>query len=200
MSHRFHWSSGSNSLRSVQDAWFRGRRYNGLVVPKATDGAYSYEQDCISTAPTRSQHKEAARRSEIGSDGLSMVTPTFGFLGSWEERRVFNVFRVRVADQMSGHFDGFFWKAIVLQAAHRENPVRHAVLALSSLAERLECGELPKDLAAKDVEEGIFALHHYNQAICELNALAERHELSLDVCLVTCLLFVFIEVGPISNL
>ena len=116
----------------------------------------------------------------------------FTFHGSYQERSAFEVFRSQVTSQLSGHFDAWFWDTVVLQASHREPTIRHAVLALSGLVQRARSQD--RTAINIDASEGVFALQHYNQAIRELKSAAQKRELTLDVCLITCLLFASFEV------
>ena len=126
---------------------------------------------------------------------LSAMNPTFAFQGTYQERNAFQNFRIRVASQMSSYFDGWFWHTTVLQASHREPSIRHAMLALSALVERNEQENPLARPTFPKTNEGTFALLHYNHAIRELKTSAQRYQLSLDVCLMTCLLFASFEVG-----
>ena len=112
----------------------------------------------------------------------------------WEQRRALAVFRSKVSNQVSGHFDRAFWNTVALQAAHQEKPVKYAILALSGLVEHVQAEGSPNDISSRVVEEGAFALQNYNEAIRELTSSAQNGCLKIDVCLITCLLFVSFEV------
>ena len=128
-------------------------------------------------------------------EGLSVVAPTFAFQGSHWERRAFELFRTRIVFQLSGDFDGWFWNTLLLRATHREAAVRHAVLALSSLCEQNGVTDEASTHSSPPLpREGPLALQQYNHAIAELTTAASNHQLSLDVCLITCMLFSFFEV------
>lgn len=111
--------------------------------------------------------------------------------GTDEERRSFEFFRSRTAYELSGFFDSGFWNRVVLQAAHFEPAVRHAVLALSSLHERFEVGD--KSIV-NPVWEGGFALQKYHQAIQEVLNPSHGGQQAVDICLIACMLFANFEV------
>ena len=131
--------------------------------------------------------------------GVSVVTPSFGFNGTHQERQAFDDFLRNIAFELSGHYDKDFWNTIVPQASHREKPIRHATLALSGLIQQTQHAERPGMPKSPDLDEGVFALQHYNQAIRELTLASQRGQLSLDVCLITCLLFVAFEVSMLED-
>lgn len=131
---------------------------------------------------------------QTSPDVLSIINPSFSFQGTHQERQAFDVFRNRVTAQLSGHFDGWFWKRAVLQASHQEPIIKHATLALSGLAQSVQTKDPTRFLSQPDAFEGSFALQHYNRAIKELRSSAQRGHLRLDVCLITCLLFAAFEV------
>ncbi|KAL6716715.1 hypothetical protein ACLMJK_006283 [Lecanora helva] len=126
--------------------------------------------------------------------GLSPTNLNAVFPGTDQERHSFHCFRTRVTTQLSGYFDEWFWKRTVLQAAHQETIIRHAILALGSLVERVEHEDHSEAISLSSPSEGVFALQHYNHAIRELKLSAQRRQLSLDVLLITCLLFASFEV------
>ena len=115
-------------------------------------------------------------------------------LASEEERRCFDFFRSRTSVQMAGCFSSELWDRLILQATHYEPAIRHAVLALGSLHERFvnEDQSLQKQAWSRD--EGGFALEHYNLAIQSLMNPANSGRLSIDVCLIACMLFCSFEV------
>ena len=123
------------------------------------------------------------------------MSPMLAFQGNHEERSAFDTFCKSITSQLSGYFDGWFWNMVILQASHREPPIRHAILALSGLVERVQLEDRSAPSSYSDTCEGVFALQHYNRAIRELKVAAQRRELSLDVCLIACLLFATFEVS-----
>ena len=131
----------------------------------------------------------------IGDQALS-----FDLHGTSQEKRAFDRFRVYAVPQLSGFFDAWLWNKIILQASHQEPAIKHAVLALSSLVEhRSFTASSARALPLKDTANA-FAIRHYNQAIEILNYGDSKHELAVDVCLITCILFAYIEVSAYFQL
>ena len=129
------------------------------------------------------------------SNSLAITSPTFAFQGTHQERRAFELFRTRIAFQISGNLDGWFWNTLLLQATHHEAAVRHAVLALSALCEHHETGDLSSsEMTQCASRQAPLALQQYNAAIVALTNAASHHELTVDVCLMTCMLFASFEV------
>lgn len=122
--------------------------------------------------------------------------PILDTQGSREERRCFDFFLNRTAPQLSGFWESNFWSCLILQATHHQPALRHAVLALGSLHERFEAGDMSVMNPIWDRGEGGFALKQYNQAIQQLIKPASEGHQAVDVCLIACLLFACFEVSP----
>ncbi|KAL7951355.1 hypothetical protein V8C42DRAFT_303860 [Trichoderma barbatum] len=90
----------------------------------------------------------------------------------------FEYFRRYTTTKLPGLFESGFWDSLVLQASEQEPAVMHAVTALG---------------AAHKNEERI-SLTEYNEAIRHLRRSLDRSDKeALRVCLITCMLFVCIE-------
>ncbi|QYS96221.1 Zn(2)-C6 fungal-type domain-containing protein [Trichoderma simmonsii] len=90
----------------------------------------------------------------------------------------FEYFRRYTTTKLPGLFESGFWDCLVLQASEQEPAVLHAVTALG---------------AAHKNEERI-SLTEYNEAIRHLrHSLKRSDKEALRVCLITCMLFVCIE-------
>ncbi|KAL6877429.1 hypothetical protein HDV57DRAFT_501377 [Trichoderma longibrachiatum] len=90
----------------------------------------------------------------------------------------FEYFRRYTTTKLPGLFESGFWDSLVLQASEQEPAVLHAVTALG---------------AAHKNEERI-SLTEYNEAIRHLrHSLKRSDKEALRVCLITCMLFVCIE-------
>ncbi|KAF2714061.1 hypothetical protein K504DRAFT_479595 [Pleomassaria siparia CBS 279.74] len=93
---------------------------------------------------------------------------------------------------LANNFDREFWSRIVLQMAHAEPAVRHAVIALGYLS-KTEPGSLRHARSVSMVETRKPLLHHYNKAVrCLVDRMAQP-SYSAEIGLVTCLLFICIE-------
>lgn len=127
-------------------------------------------------------------------------SPMLDKQGSDEERRCFDFFLNRTASQLSGFWDSDFWGCLILQAAHHQPAIRHAVLALGSLHERFEAGDRSVMSPIWHRGEGGFALKQYNQAIQQLIKPKSVGQQAVDVCLIACMLFACFEVSPFSSI
>jgi hypothetical protein len=122
-------------------------------------------------------------------------SPSTGFLGTEKERQSFYFFRQETAPQLSGFFGGAFWERHLLQAAHHEPSIRHAILALGSLHAIFE---QDNGLVLQSHTKGLtddFALRNYNQAISILLELSHKGQQAIDVCLICSILFACLEVS-----
>lgn len=106
------------------------------------------------------------------------------------EVRAFDFFRTKVAINLSGFFDSSFWTRDILQVAQQEDPVRHAVVALSSLSETM----LERSNNGTERGPETFAIRQHTKAISHLNQkIQEGNESSVEAVLMTCALFVCFE-------
>lgn len=107
--------------------------------------------------------------------------------GSPSERRAVSFFRERTGPELSGLCDGDFWCKLVLQAAHADAGLRHAVVALAAVHEDFEGGDL-------NGRNATFALRQYNLAIGKhLEVLLASNGPTLDEYLAPCIVFICIE-------
>lgn len=90
--------------------------------------------------------------------------------------------------QLQAFFSDTLWNVHVLQLAHSENSIRHALLALSAYHELYINGK-------GGAGDGTFALINYNLAIRGiLKPGAKPHPLYVQ--LISCLIFICVEVSP----
>ena len=131
---------------------------------------------------------------------LIPATPSInGNLGSLDESRSLEYFRLRTIPQLSGFLESKFWSYYVLQMAASEPTIRHAVVAIGSLHERFETGDSSILRSSLDKLEGGFALQQYLQAIGRLiGPLSKQSQQSLDVALTACVLFTCFDVRRAS--
>ena len=120
--------------------------------------------------------------------------------GNDVEKRSFQYFRTHTVPQLGGFFDEEIWERMVLQAAHTEPVIRHAVFALGSLHERFDMGDLTVFASNGDAAQGGLALKQYTRAINHLITQSKPAETpSLDVCLIASALFAGFEVSGFST-
>jgi hypothetical protein len=93
---------------------------------------------------------------------------------------------------LASNFDHEFWSRTVLQMAHQEASVRHAVIALGYLV-KTEPGDLKHARSVSTTDNRKTLLIHYNKAVRGLVDRMAQCTYSPEVALVTCLLFICIE-------
>ncbi|PSN65004.1 hypothetical protein BS50DRAFT_456554, partial [Corynespora cassiicola Philippines] len=93
---------------------------------------------------------------------------------------------------LASNFDSEFWSRIVLQMAQLEPSVRHATIALGYLI-KTEPGDAKWAHSAPVIDNRKTLLHHYNKAVRLLVDRMAEPSYSVEIGLVTCLLFVCIE-------
>jgi hypothetical protein len=114
-----------------------------------------------------------------------------------KERRSLEYFQQRTAPQLAGYFASQLWDVALLQAANQVPSLRHALIAVGSIHERFEAEDPSIFRSNTDREQGGFALQQYIKAIRGLtDPLVRQRELSLDVALMSCILFTCFEVSP----
>lgn len=100
-------------------------------------------------------------------------------------KRSFAFFMHKTSPQLAGLFGSAFWERLVLQVAHYEPAIRHAITAIGSLHEQ--------HIVGRDSNVS-FALQQYNLAIRSLLAPPPGQQRGLDVSLISCILFTCFEV------
>lgn len=91
---------------------------------------------------------------------------------------------------LAGYCGSGFWNRLVLQASQHEKSVWHALIALGSLHEQFENDRLIPGLWFSRTGHDAFAVQEYVFAIRALLG----GGLSVDVCLISCILFACFEV------
>lgn len=107
-----------------------------------------------------------------------------------DERRSFEFFLLNTAPQLAGDFECAFWERLLLQTVHHEPAIRHVTVALGSLHEHFQRDEVSSRVLATD---NTFAQRQYLRAIRCLMP-SPGASLSIDVCLISCVLFACFEV------
>ncbi len=120
---------------------------------------------------------------------LSIYRPPQYASENFQHNRSFHYFRSCVLQDLSGCFEVDFWERYVLQVSKAEPPVRHALLALSSLCES-KASDGP---VVSETPEMKFALMHYTKAIGLLANDLTSKQPSQEIVLVSCLIFVWFE-------
>lgn len=132
-------------------------------------------------------HVPCVDPSDLSRVSMGLTTdPSHGAHPCVLSRRSFAFFIQKTSLQLAGPFGSAFWERLVLQAAHYEPAIRHAITAIGSLHEQ--------HIIGRDIESS-FALRQYNLAIKSLlDPPSPGHQRGLDVCLISCILFTCFEV------
>lgn len=131
--------------------------------------------------------------SGLNRDRLALtVEPSADIHPCMISKRCFGFFVRETSPQLAGFFGSAFWERLVLQAAHHEPAIRHAITAIGALHEQHFVG---KEIV------NTFALQQYNLAIRGLlDPLDQQRKRGVDVCLISCILFTCFEVCPSSSM
>ncbi|KAF5692354.1 transcriptional regulatory [Fusarium circinatum] len=127
---------------------------------------------------------------QASSPHLALYRPQNHVLGNnmRADSRAIEFFCRVAAPSLSGPIDPYFWTNVVLQFCDHEPAVRHSIMTISSLFENLQSKD---NSSAVATQRSVFALKHYNAAIRELQT---PHKPDIILALLTCLMFVCIEV------
>ncbi|RDW75808.1 hypothetical protein BP5796_06629 [Coleophoma crateriformis] len=118
------------------------------------------------------------------------------------EQRYFQRFCEKTVDEICGLFDARFWKEKVLQLCHKDEAIRHGVIALGALTRSLETTATPTRLSLSGYpqidlrhldEHHRFALRQYSLAIASLRCLLADGRRHLRTSLTCCVLFMTLE-------
>jgi Fungal Zn(2)-Cys(6) binuclear cluster domain len=113
------------------------------------------------------------------------------------EQRAFDFFLRRVVPVFSGALDLEFWSHSILQISRSEPVVWYAVIAISSLFEHPQYSTSlsvePGDEALETDSVHRQALKWYNRSISRLREQIEQDAASASVALLSCLLFICVE-------
>ncbi|KAE9367999.1 hypothetical protein N431DRAFT_561813 [Stipitochalara longipes BDJ] len=150
-----------------------GRKCDGYVSPKVLP-----EKETQNNAPKQLLPKRIHA-------GLSSRPVT----ANDRDIRQFDFFRNQTAQQLSGNFDAAFWNCVLLQFGNSEPTVWHSIVAVGSLHEQYMLNESNQNSGANLR----LALDHYNKAIKRLTMTGMESQDSVQVILVSCLLFVCLE-------
>lgn len=136
----------------------------------------------------------------------SFSPSNLSFSENSRESRCFQYFYERTAPALTGISGSIFWNIFVLQLSQREKSVWHAIVALGSLHEKfVEKEQRLGGLEFLRREQDAFTIREYSTAIRALLSPAGKTngemaasgfgDVTIDVCLISCILFTCFEVG-----
>jgi hypothetical protein len=139
---------------------------------------------------------EAPPHLSVAFVGALNQAPSIEFPGTEKESWSLYFFRQQTAPQLSGFFRSGFWETRLLQVAHHEPSVRHAVLALGFLHAKIQ---RDNNFIIENRTNGWtddLPLKHYGQAVnILLQPLSQKGHQAIDVYLICSILFACIEVS-----
>jgi hypothetical protein len=166
---------------------------------------------CSSTVRKCDGYEAISPQSRLGDNRLRLPSyrpPVFGRSENERETRSFQYFYERTVSSLAGYGGSEFWSRLVLQVSQHEKSVWHALVALGALHENFENYH---DIAAFGLLQNAqdnFAIQEYVAAIralldpsspllpdtCTRASTETTTNITVDVCLISCILFVCFEV------
>jgi hypothetical protein len=115
------------------------------------------------------------------------------------EWQAYAFYNSKVASILGGAFDQDLWQKLVIQVAQVEPTVRHGVFALGCLFRHLDLSDNISECTCAHCSQ---ALRQFNKSISAFRAYLQRPpmEQSIDIALLSCLIFVCIESYRMNNL
>ncbi|QSZ32841.1 hypothetical protein DSL72_002421 [Monilinia vaccinii-corymbosi] len=107
------------------------------------------------------------------------------------EPAMLDFFRTFTAAEFAGDFSTEFWERRVFQAATIEPSIRHGILALGAIHKNYtETYQQPRAVSKEPTPTQAFAFRQYTKAIQILRESIVREPYSLDMTLISCILFI----------
>ncbi|KAI9846320.1 MAG: hypothetical protein M1837_004173 [Sclerophora amabilis] len=111
-----------------------------------------------------------------------------------QEHHSLQFFLCRTLLELWGQSKPEGWVQTLLQASHSESAVRHAVVALASLHEKIQSADMRTN-TDHNIDKDGFALRSYNKSIRHLQkALSTCGPQSTEIALMACVMFICFEV------
>ncbi|ATZ57151.1 hypothetical protein BCIN_14g03200 [Botrytis cinerea B05.10] len=107
------------------------------------------------------------------------------------ESNILDFFRTYTVAEFAGDFSTEFWERRIFQAATIEPSIRHGILALGAIHKNYaETYQKPQTIAEEPTLAQAFAFRQYTKAIQILRQAMVREPHSLDMTLISCILFI----------
>ncbi|KAH8688717.1 hypothetical protein BGW36DRAFT_421113 [Talaromyces proteolyticus] len=148
------------------------------------DGYDSNNINVIKPINTTNMNLASVLIDGIGPDKGRVLYP-----GTREERKYVHFFCTKTSQAMSGIFPTNFWSFLLPQLSQNVPVIRHAAVAVAARHEHY----LHPETISKDKSEQ-FSLQQYNKAIKHLMCDISSPKKGLDITLITCFLFVGLEI------
>ncbi|KAG4440787.1 hypothetical protein IFR05_003715 [Cadophora sp. M221] len=121
----------------------------------------------------------------------TLPNPSAEIQGTYTQRRSFHYFRTRHMVDTPGNFEPAFWETLVLTYSHSYPTIKQSLVALSRMYEEYENNHASS--ADSPFQFSALAVHQYNRAVRELVDYIASNQQDFTVALVSCLMFVWIE-------
>ncbi|RYC57335.1 hypothetical protein CHU98_g8870 [Xylaria longipes] len=132
--------------------------------------------------------RQRAYRPKTQTGCLTCKSPSLELQVCPRSKRSFAFFVQHTCSQLAGFFGSDLWERLVLQAAHHEPAIRHAIIAIDSRH------ELALQQTAEIDAAGVFTLGRYNLAIKHLlDPSFPKGKRDVDVYLICSILFACFE-------
>ena len=137
-------------------------------------------------------HPRAASLAQISPQRLPL---TVDVSRDYQERYAFHFFKSRTVRDILGQQDAHLWDRLFLQASHEEPVIKHAVIAVASLHKSIEFDAENNSVVniEGDRKMRAFSLQHYLKAVRLLTTSKSASNMSPEVMLTVCILFVCFE-------
>jgi len=157
----------------------------------------NYGLECHGYETSERSEKEKSAVLPTALQPRPRYLPDIGYIvqnhgWSTQERRVSDFFESNTSPILAEYYDIDFWNQLLLQICHSEKTVLHVVLALGALHEEEIMAESDRKHSTR-LERRSFALKQYNQAVHRLSRQLEESNDSIEVTLISCVLFVCLE-------
>lgn len=154
---------------------------------------------CDGYLPLSTKNSKQASPSASEKELLPFVDGSLAatITGTAKEVRAFAFFQQKTVPELCGIFGSAFWDRVILQATHQEPAIKHAAIALAGYHEVYDEGNIPAHGGCRND----FALEQYMRSIRFLvKPEDQKSEKSTEVAMMTCILFVCLEVSYVGML
>ena len=152
----------------------------------------------ITTSPRPSLDTQETDRAVLTltpTDSFPLPIAIGGWAGSMDELRSFDYFRLQTSQDLAYSLNASL-QELVLQNSHRQEAIKHAVIALGALGEtiRINGTFTSRNALHPGFVKHEFARLQYHKAIRLLQSTIQRNEREIvETALITCFLFVVFE-------
>ncbi|MCJ1300194.1 hypothetical protein MMC08_002989 [Hypocenomyce scalaris] len=151
---------------------------------------------CDGYAIKQTSSVESTKDSQVTRSSTSVIVraPSTGVVGDDQECRGFDFFLHRTAPELVESLQSKLWDHLVLQVSHLDSAVRHAVIAIGSLNERLYINNILTSDNSQANARHEFARVQYDKAMRQLRKrLSSGKEHPVEFTLISCFLFIIFE-------